>query len=77
MKRYRHVSNHVHGSGVHCRVHASPASGCAFVHFIDYNSKVSLFQAQDVWKQVQSSGDAPGTGKKCQLVHYYTFQVTV
>ena len=46
----------VHVSGVHCHVHASSTSGCAFVYFtvqycIEYSSTVSLFQAQDVWDQ--------------------------
>ena len=52
------MSNHllVHVSGVPCHVHASSTSGCAFVYFtvqycIEYSSTVSLFQAQDVWKQ--------------------------
>ena len=49
------VSNHV--SGVHCHVHAFSTSGCAFVYFtvqycIEYSSTISLFQAQDVQKQV-------------------------
>ena len=44
-------------SGVHCHVRASSTSGCAFVYFtvqycIEYGSTVSLFQAQDVQKQV-------------------------
>ena len=54
------MSNHVklvHVSGVYCHVCASSTSGCAFGHFtvqycIEYSSTVSLFQAQDVWKQV-------------------------
>ena len=43
----------VHLSGVHCHVRASSTSGCVFVYFtvqycIEYSSRVSLFQAQDV-----------------------------
>ena len=43
----------VHESGVHCHVHASSTSGCAFVYFtvrycIEHSSTVSLFQAQNV-----------------------------
>ena len=46
----------VHVSGIHCHMHASSTSGCAFVYFtvqycIEYSSTVSLFQAQDVQKQ--------------------------
>ena len=46
----------VHVSCVHHHVHVSSTSGCAFVYFIvRYYAKnsgaVSLFQAQDVWKQ--------------------------
>ena len=46
----------VHISGVHCHVHASSTSGCAFLYFtvqycIEYSSTVSLFQAQDFQKQ--------------------------
>ena len=72
------VSNHAHG--LVCIVVCMPPLQvvvllCTLQCFTDYNSKVSLFQAQDVWKQVQSSGDAPG--EKCQLLHYCTFQVTV
>ena len=53
------MSNHklVPMSGIHCPVHASSVSACAFVDFteqyyIDYWGIVSLFQAQDVQKQV-------------------------
>ena len=47
----------VHVSGVHCHVRASSTSVCDFVYFIvqyciEYSSTVSLFQAQDVRKQV-------------------------
>ena len=54
----------VHMSGVHCHMHASSTSGCAFVYFtvqycIEYSSRVSLFQAQDVKRK--SSGDVAGT----------------
>ena len=47
----------VHVSGVHCHACASSTSGCAFVYFavpdgIERNSVVSLFQAQDIQKQV-------------------------
>ena len=55
---HSHVQSHklVHVSGVHCHVHASSTSGCAFVYFtvqycIEYSSTISLFQAQDVWKE--------------------------
>ena len=47
----------VHVSGEHCYVHASSTSVCAFVYFIvqyciEYSGTISLFQAQDVQKQV-------------------------
>ena len=43
-------------SGVHYQVCASSTNGCAFMYFtvqycIEYSSTVSLFQAQDAWKQ--------------------------
>ena len=63
----------VHVSGVHCHVRASFTNGCAFVYLtvqycIDYSSTVSLFQAQDVRKQVyKSSSDVAGTATKHQL----------
>ena len=47
----------VHVSGAHCHVRASSTSGCAFVYFaapdcIEHGSIVSVFQAQDIQKQV-------------------------
>ena len=47
----------VHVSGVHCHMSESSTSGCAFVYFgvpacIEHGSIVSLFQAQDIQKQV-------------------------
>ena len=46
----------VHETGIRCHVRAPSRSDCAFVYFtvqhcIEYSSTVSLFQAQDVWKQ--------------------------
>ena len=48
----------VHRSGAHCHICASRTNGCAFVYFtvqyyIEYSSTASLFQAQDVQKQLQ------------------------
>ena len=59
------MSNHVrsvHVSDIHCHMHESSMSVCAFVYFIEYstmqyhieyNSTVFLFQAQNVQKQTQ------------------------
>ena len=58
---YSHVQSHklVHMSGACGHVRTSSTSGCDFcviyctvLHYIEYSSTVSSFQAQDVWKQV-------------------------
>ena len=55
---HSHVESHklVHMSDVHCDVHVSSTSVCAFVYgtvqyCVEYSSIESLFQAQDVQKQ--------------------------
>lgn len=53
-------------SGVPCCRCAASAS-CAFVCFIEYNSAVSLLQAQDVRNRHKSNGDVVGIAKKHQL----------
>ena len=53
-------------SGAHCYMRASSTS-CAFVYFIEYNSTISLFQAQDVRSRYKSNGDVVGIAKKHQL----------
>ena len=50
----------VHGSGVHCACVLH--KWLCFVYFavqycVEYSRAVSLFQAQDVWKQAESSID--------------------
>ena len=54
-----HVQLHklAHMSGVHCYLSASSTSNCPFVYFtvqhcLESSSRVSLFQVQDVQKQV-------------------------
>ena len=40
---------------MHCHMHASFTSGCAFVYFtVKYSNTVPLFQAQNVQKQHKS-----------------------
>ena len=39
---------------------------------IEFLSIVSLFQAQDVWKQTYSSSDVAGTAKKHQAIKMET-----
>ena len=63
----------VHMSGGLCHMCASSTSSCAFVYFtvqycIEYSSTVSLFQAQDVWKQALKQ-------RWCSW-YYCTFQVS-
>lgn len=63
----------VHMSGIHCYMHASSTSGCAFKHFnvLYYCTKVVeylYFKSRMYKSKCKSSSDAAGPAKKCQPI---------